>query len=148
MRVVLKSVHASIEHAHLVSRNYPPGPDCIDSSNNVFEIGFSYYTEKNSSDSKINQRQVAPWWTRQPLGSPVTWELQGHHPSTSRAVCRARCAVSHHGWIGIPNDLALQLHTLPASVLTWAFCLLLGKLPLHCKTRTHVPTFSKSENFI
>lgn len=73
MRLVLKSVHRSMENTYLVTRIYPLGPDSIDTSGNEFEIGFSYYTEKkNSSDSKINQRKVAPWWTRQPIGSPVT----------------------------------------------------------------------------
>lgn len=78
MTLVLKSVHRSMENTYLVTRIYPLGPDSIDSSNNEFEIGFSCYTEKkikkikNSSDSKINQRQVAPWCTRQPLAASHT----------------------------------------------------------------------------
>lgn len=46
MRLVLKSVHRSMENTYLVTRIYPPGPDSIDNSNNEFEIGFSYYSEK------------------------------------------------------------------------------------------------------
>lgn len=46
MRIVLQPVRKSMENTYLVSKNYLLGPDCIDSSNNEFETGFSYYTEK------------------------------------------------------------------------------------------------------
>lgn len=71
MRTVLQPVRMSMENTYLVSKNYLLGPDCIDSSNNDFETGFSE-KKNNSSDSKINQREVAPWWTRQGTGSTVT----------------------------------------------------------------------------
>lgn len=41
MRTVLQPVRMSMENTYLVSKNYLLGPDCIDSSNNDFETGFS-----------------------------------------------------------------------------------------------------------
>lgn len=80
MRLVLESVPRSMENAYLVTRIYPLGPDSIDSSNNEFEIGFSYYTEKKkflrlkdkSKESGTLVDQTAHWQPSHMRASEVT----------------------------------------------------------------------------